>query len=447
LITTLNSIITRLHAENATIYSPNSRPICIPDYFTLSNDYENYNDFPIIDEIAKRASELSSANADYQNSVHRMQILKAQDAEINVSIPKNVFTLERQDVRQAIRALKKNMLSQEAAIYEKARIQITGTSVKQFIIYKNYLALNTFENICKYLPDLKHFMGNWLWEKPVFTRNIGDLRNITSLAVCGGPCLYGTSELSVSLITYSGEEKTIDFHRYFYSAKDTKASSRFWHEGAAENIIFTSHKKGLTPQDFDIFDSLFQTAKLLDVPLLIMLPDSAYLKFFDSMIASLDVESRAILHEKYKRVLNTICDIYLQAIEKFYVYYKPKKFEVFHRRNKNLVDIFHQKRARFCPKIRAVTSNKLKEQSIIDYITMPALPYYIWDQKAVFNFDSVEEAEPMHKCMRCHKDAFRTFPVMTTEKISRDGKTSYYETSLEYKDYIAINELRFPPLY
>ena len=438
----MNSIVQKLGAVEGTIYQPNDTPILLSDHFSLSDDYSRYHDFPFVDNIQHRAVELMAQNNAYQQLSKKMAALQIQEEEIIRTTEEHAF--ERQEIRRELRQAKKELNAAAAAITEEATQELSGAAVlKKFITYKNYLALNNFANISEYQPQLKKFAGDWLWEKPVFTSNIGNIRSVTSLAVCGGPCLYGSDEINVSYKTAAGGEQNVDYHRYFYWAEDTSAASKLWLDAVPGSINFTPRKQGITPQDFEIFDGLFQLAVLLDVPLLIMLPDDAYLKFFDSMIAPLDAEQRGILHQKYKEALNITCDVYLQFIEKFYAHYKPKQFEIFHRRNKSLTETFYQKRELFCQKTRQVTSNKYKEASIMDYITMPALPYYLWDTTAILNLDSLEESDPMRKCMNCHKGSVQNFPIMMTEKISRDGKTSYYENTLEWKDYITIDQLSF----
>ncbi|MDR2468844.1 MAG: hypothetical protein LBD22_07790 [Spirochaetaceae bacterium] len=443
MLITLDTILQRLGAEGKTIYKGNNNPFLISDHLALCHDYERYHDFPLMYQCDVHAAKLTEQSEKYAHLKHELLSREAEDAEISKTAPVYMVTPEKQAVRRAIKQLRRELQELEAEHRHTALRAICGMdTLPEFITYKNHLALNTYETIASFIPALKELQAEWIWEKPLFTRNIGELSKASSLAICGGPCLYGSAEMLVTIKSPSGEQQ-FDYHNFFYRAADTEAAAQVFAQATANDVKFTPLKRGITPQDYEIFDGLFQLAKILDTPLVVMFPDDAYLKFFDNMIAYRDAETREALHAKYERALYDTCDIYLRYVERFYDHFKPREFAVFHKRNKDLLDLYYKKREPYIQKSRGVTTNLYKADSILDYISMPALPFYIWNSGTIVNLDSVEETDPMRKCMHCHKGAVNQLPIMMTEKISRNGSTSYYESTLEWKDYISLDDLKF----
>jgi hypothetical protein len=312
-----------------------------------------------------------------------------------------------------------------------------------FLIYKNTLALNDFENLSAFLPPLRDFGGDWIREIPLFTRNAADMRKLSRLAVGGGPCLFGTGEMRVDIRNGGGKDISVDYYTHFYQCRDTASAARLLGASRPDRVFFKAHKPGITPQEYELFDALFQFARCLDVPLLVTLPDMSYIKFFDSITASLDSETRGILRERYTKEVFAISDMYLGFIDDFYHRYCPKNVEVLHERNTALMNLFYKAREPYYLRTKNITTNKFKEAAIYDYISMPAMPFYLWGIPHVLDIDSSDETDSIRKCMRNHSGHLFLHPVLIPEKVSRDGITTIFESTGAFKDYIMREDLAF----
>ncbi|MEG2001447.1 MAG: hypothetical protein RR053_08665, partial [Evtepia sp.] len=139
--------------------------------------------------------------------------------------------------------------------------------------------------------------------------------------------------------------------------------------------------------------------------------------------------------EQYQNILLEIANMYLSYIDIRRKAYHLPKLEILHMRNTELLNLFYDRRAGFLSK-RNLTKNESKLDSIADYISMPAMPYYLWGITNIIEINSTDETDAIRKCMKNHKNVINFFPIMIPEKVSRDGKTTIFEAERPLKDYL-----------
>ena len=107
--------------------------------------------------------------------------------------------------------------------------------------------------------------------------------------------------------------------------------------------------------------------------------------------------------------------------------------------NKELLDLYYQKRKPFGEKTatkRIISGIQEKIESVKDYITLPALPFYFWEVKNVLEVDYLGETDSFWKCRKMHKGAMKLSALLYPIKISSDGYRSIFSTERQYKEYI-----------
>ena len=196
---------------------------------------------------------------------------------------------------------------------------------------------------------------------------------------------------------------------------------------------------GVTVQEQESLEVLFALAAPLGARVAIPIPDISYLKYLYTIGLPLPEKFREQSVEDFRKITRRIADLYLVQIEKLKRKYPEVEVQVLHERNQELVDLFYEKReAFFCKSglIRRLTAKRAKTDAIFDYISMLALPYYIWETPCVIQVDNLDETDSYRKCRKVHKNAFALASVLYPEKLSRDGVNTIFNAPVEYKDYI-----------
>lgn len=86
--------------------------------------------------------------------------------------------------------------------------------------------------------------------------------------------------------------------------------------------------------------------------------------------------------------------------------------------------------------IRRLTARREKTDAVFDYISVLALPYYIWGTSQVIQIDSLDETDSLRKCKKVHKGAFSLSAILFSEKLSGNGEQTIFNAPLEFKGYI-----------
>jgi Mg2+ and Co2+ transporter CorA len=163
-------------------------------------------------------------------------------------------------------------------------------------------------------------------------------------------------------------------------------------------------------------------------------------KFFKGVTKLIDDEVKESAFKVFERISYDISDMYLKVIVDLQFRYSEVECQVLHSRNTDLCKLFYAKRQQYIQKLSRqgrITLYDGKLDAVIDYITMLALPYYVYGTKNVLQIDSVDEADSMRKCMKVHSSDVTFHSILFPEYLCEDGVHTIFNAPLEFKDYIS----------
>ena len=191
------------------------------------------------------------------------------------------------------------------------------------------------------------------------------------------------------------EDEKVDFANYIMlHAKEIKA------------LHFENKKTGLTPQEWAFIKYPFEIARELSAPLVIPIPDMSYAKYLTAVLQEVDPVVRENALAEFREVAHEICDLYLELIEQMKSLHKNVRCEVVHERDQALCQRYYDARSVYMDRnkvIRNLTGIPEKLESVKDYVSMPALPYYLFGINNVIEVDSMDETDSFRKCRKAHK--------------------------------------------
>lgn len=354
---------------------------------------------------------------------------------------------ERRTLKEEKRKLEE-LEKEERDCLEALAEEILGYSWKQmsYLKYKRTVYLICLEEIVKRFPVLANVQQKNI---PFFVSGLAALEEALAekkeIGMVGGPCLYGMDEVLIHIRLTTGEEARFDSscgRRCLMEGKDGLTLSEYLmlHREEIGDICYESRKTGITQQEYDSIRMLFQFAEKLNAKVVIPLPDLSYFKYMESDLKALPKEKKEQLLLEFQKEAFRITDYYLEVIECFKKQYPGVACCVLHYRNQEMMELFYRKRQRFIKDssyMRKLTNVDGKKDVVVDYITMLALPYYIYGTEHIVQLDSVDETDSGRKCMKMHKGTITLTQILYPEYLSRDGKNTIYNTTIEYKDYLA----------
>lgn len=142
--------------------------------------------------------------------------------------------------------------------------------------------------------------------------------------------------------------------------------------------------------------------------------------------------------EEFRKEAYKITDLYLEVIGRMGKQHPNVEYTVLHERERGLCRKFCEKRKPYIEKssyMQKITNADGKKESIIDYITMLALPWYFYGTKYVVQLDSVDETDSGRKCRKIHKGDMKLAQILYPEYLSGDGKNTIYHAAMEFKEY------------
>ncbi len=282
-----------------------------------------------------------------------------------------------------------------------------------------------------------------------------------SVSVEGGPCLFGEHEVTGKVRFTDGRIFQFDYStgkRYTgdesgaYDLIDPLyetdlAEFTYLHASEVEDVSFQSYKTGLTKQEYLHVLLPFVFASALKTSLVLTLPDMSYRKYLENAVLPLPEKMAAEIMKRFDQILYEISDMYLALVRRLQEHFQIAKLAVIHHRNPELVRQFEEARKPYIERnkiLRHLTDHPAKLEPIKDYISMPALPFYLWGSKAILEINSMDETDSYRKCRKAHKDAFDLGCILFPELLSGDGVNTLYCAPLpykEYKDYTSALEL------
>lgn len=324
-------------------------------------------------------------------------------------------------------------------------LQKFGIRDRKQLLYKNTVAVGSFEDLEKQIPRMKKMSLSWVRETPLLLGNIQKIKEAVEreipIGVVGGPCLFGTYEMGIKLRHENGEEFSYDFSTgRSYGKSDREEFPEHVEKYAKDiqEICFENRKQGVTSQEYDSLKIVFEFAGILGAKAVIPIPDISYLKYLSTSLAPLQENFKQQIMEKFRKEAEKTADFYLEVIEELKAEYPSVELKVLHGRDPELCREFYEKRERYFRKsglIRRMTRKREKTDAVFDYISMLALPYYFFGTPQVIQVDNLDETDSYRKCRKVHKGVFSLSSVLYPERLSANGKDTIFHAPLEYKEY------------
>lgn len=428
------------------IFTDEKKLLNYASYMEYHRIYESQKD-DVYEELEQRIREIDTENKD----------LNAASKE---QYKQGIVDTAVQEKQLQLRSSKKLLLEKkkalEAAYHKKAEELCKERGIllgNRILMYKKELMLNCYENLIRLFPFLpKKSQMEFFHEMPFYTNDLTELSEALKrgeeIAVEGGPCLFGLQEVYVVIKLTDGTEHKFDYNIAHYGAEDTgEAGCELLEElvsaqsGSIVDISFIDRKKALTRQEYLELKYPFEIAKHFGAKLVIPLPDLSYIKYMSALVEQMEESVAAKGIERFQEVCYRISDMMLETIEEIAQSYQDVSYVVVHDRNRELCEKYYHERAAYFDSSRAkdtiryLTKNPYRQQSILDYVTMPALPLYLYGIKHVIQVDGMNEVDSYRKCGKIHKSSLALHAMLYPEYVSRDGKHTVFYSKLEDKDY------------
>ena len=323
--------------------------------------------------------------------------------------------------------------------------------------FKNTANLLGFDHIAEILPEIGRMDFPDGAHFPYCCENLGVIEQAlvehpNEVSVEGGPCLFGEHEVTAFVTLTDGKECAFDYSTgKAYNPGQVNEYAAFDSLGgqdlanyvkanapAVHRIRFETGKTGLTRQEYLHVFFPFATAAALGTALVLTLPDMSYRKYLDYALQDLPAPLNMKARMDFEEILYGISDMYLELIGRLQERFHIQKLAVVHDRNKERVKTFEEARRPYIERkkiLHALTRNPSKLEAIKDYISMPALPYYLFGAKTILEVNSMDETDSYRKCKRAHRDTLDLGCLLFPELLSCDHKTTLYCAPLECKGY------------
>ena len=303
------------------------------------------------------------------------------------------------------------------------------------LLFKNTVAVKSYDQVADIFKPFAKVTEKHREKFPFFVDNLEALDNAVSngmpIAVEGGPCLFGRDEVTV-IVHCKSEQRKFDF-------VDSNLGRYLKANGSSvTEINFVQHKGALTQQECLQLRYPFEIAGILGGPLVIPLPDMSYHAYLVNVLGTVPdiVRKEAVM--TFDTILERIVRLYLSKINSLKREYDPELFFCVHRGTPSFLTVWFSERRAFIdsPKfLKNLTSRPEYLEAVKDYVSMPALPYYLIDAKFILQVDSVDETDSYRKCRKQHKNAFTLGCILLPELLSKDGFTTEYNANRKLKRY------------
>lgn len=341
----------------------------------------------------------------------------------------------------------KELRLQKKALLETAK---HAFDVKKVLVYKKQLAIHDSHMVEKQFPYFAQVRWPCKEQMPYFTAGLEAFSTAVArgekTAITGGPCFFSENEVDMILTFGDGSQITYDFttgHRR--TDKGISFDEKLTGELAAQAvaIAFKSEKTLLTTEEYDSMLYLFELAQATGSCLTIPIVDASYEKYITAMFSTQPESFREQAHERFRAVARPIIAVYRELFEFFKSQYPGVKCILMTGEDAELLETYYTKRLPFVEKPavkRAITTIPEKFEAVKDYITLPALPFYLWGVQNVLEVDYLGEADSFMKCRRMHKGVMNLSALLYPIQMSADGWRNVFQTELQYKEYVARSD-------
>jgi hypothetical protein len=404
----------------------------------------------------KAATEAVKAGSAYGALSSRLDAAKARIRELNEYGRKNSLfqsaelTEEEASVSSEIKCLR---VEKNSLMDEIGRLILSGAGPRKeesVLTYKDTVLCSSLENMRTILPELRGMDAGRLGRIPMFTRAFDELpaklNGGERLAVVGGPCLLGTGEMLIRVIHRDGNSFHFDFNTGNYSGnlRDEDAVGPHIRENAGKivKILFENRKDALTLQDRESLRSPIEFARLLDVPVVIPLPDAAYVKYIDAIASPAAPEVRDSAKGDFAAEIRRVSELFLDEIDELARHLRPPKLAALHAGDEAGLEAFYAGRKRYYDRfisfnqgLAPITRKTDMVESVTDYIFYPALPFYLWGIENIVQVDSLNETDSLRKCASAHGSAIALFGALYPEMLDKSASRAMSMAPVEEKEY------------
>lgn len=335
------------------------------------------------------------------------------------------------------------------------------------LYFKNIVKVMNYPDVVRELPALSSIKWKDLESIPYFVSGLEHIREALSegrrIGMEGGPCLFGAWEVFMELTLRDGTVKVYDFNldylvedgEYIETEPLLMEAMQLYADDIVE-IHFLDKKDGLTGQEIAGVLYLFEAAAALDAQMILSVPDFSYVKYLEALLAYLEPdEEKAGSAEKQKRseevrmlqeqcmaefrtVAYRIADLYLELAEYLKGLYPDVHCQPVHERRADLCEIYYEKRAPYIERnkiLRSIRSSEERYESLKDYISLSALPYYLFGCTDILHVCNLDEVDSYQKCRKAHKGVVDLACLLYPEYVAGDGRNIVFYAKKEYKDY------------
>ncbi|MEF9938899.1 MAG: hypothetical protein RR768_02120 [Clostridium sp.] len=336
-----------------------------------------------------------------------------------------------------------------------ANRHLFGTDVHPgtMISFKQCVIGTSMRELAKKIPLLRKIKGNKLWEMPIFTDHISELcralKEKRKLGVIGGPCLFGKWEMGIIIAEKDGESLEFDFssgRKYQRCGECIREEEGDVEDYIRENadhikaIHFKNYKQNLTSQEYDALQYVYEFADKFCAPAFIPIPDLSYQKYLKSLLV--DIEDETIKEEaeaEFCLLSAEAAKLFINCMKRLSQEYPNVDVTILHNGEEELKSIFEEKKEYYLKKkprlLRQLTRRVDWKEAIKDYITMPALPFYLNGIRDIIEVDCIDEMESYRKCLKIHGNELNIYPFFYADRLSKDGKHAIFYAAPEFKEY------------
>ncbi|MBQ8934585.1 MAG: hypothetical protein IJ061_09935 [Lachnospiraceae bacterium] len=335
-------------------------------------------------------------------------------------------------------------------LFSKDFYELDTSGRKAVLRFKNSVDILDFDQLKNCLPELRGIRHEGRDKFPYFVENLGMIaaaldQDRKQVAVEGGPCLFSMNEVVAEVTDRNGRTAYFDYSEgepcgnTVQEIKDENFAV-YVRKNIADirSIHFQCYKTDLSPQEYLHLHMPFEVASALGTGLVITLPDMSYLKYLESALEGADSGFRTDVLREFNEILCRTTEMYLQVIRDLQDQFRVGDFTILYSRNQEMLDRFYKEREPFIERnkvLKNLTGKPEKLEPLKDYISMPALPYYLHGATRILEVNSVVEADSFRKCMRAHKGVAEFACILFPELLSGDGVNTMYFAMPEYKQY------------
>ncbi len=400
--------------------------------------------------IAHAQNQLLREMTAYQTCCERLSFAETQLRMPDISQEK---MREYRTMRRVCLEEKKQL---EQETFVQARVQLFRTPAeRRTLCFKGVLyasAVSELERILKPLQNLPK--ESPLRSCPVFTDSAEPWKRAAEerhrFAVEGGPCLFGAYECTVHLHMAENIVYSFDFVTEQLLTEDGSMDERLYlvpfvreHASSVQNVSFTFSKPALTEDEYHSMQYVFETAEAFHAKAYIPLPDFSYEKYLHAVLnlTALPESVRRQAEAQFHDGVQHISQLYLNAAEMLKKKYPSVSVVMLCAAFPKLLQKYTEKRVAFLNPdthmMKTLTTRQEKRESILDYITMPVIPYYLDGITDIIQVDCIDETDSYRKCRKLHRSVLTIYPFLYPEPMSSDWVNTAYYAAPPHKKYRA----------